>query len=319
MPEYDAHVLLHTTTVLAWDVECQGRCREKAAEEHAPGTRMVFPYRGVYVHSVAGKDYVADTNHMVVINADVPYTASHPVAGGDATLTLAVDPATLLEVTPRDYRCRRERPALDLSSLRIDAHTQVLAAQLRQRLLRRSIGRLEAETLSLTLVRNALGNRTSRGARHGNRRPEKMADQVKMLLAADPWRRWTLTTIAEEVGVTPVYLTDTFRRVEGIPLYRYHLQLRLALALSVLADCDDLTTLAVTLGFHSHSHFSAAFKKAFEHTPSDFKRSINDRSRGAAADREADAKDLDSAGVYLSRSVPSGCRQSAGLSEAMAS
>jgi AraC family transcriptional regulator len=303
-PEYDARLLLHTGTVTAWDVQCQGLCRAKAAEEWAPGTRIVFPHRGVYVHSVGAKDHVADANQLVVINADEPYRASHPVRGGDATLTLAIDPAALLEVTPPEYRCRDERPALNRSSLRMDARTQVLAAQLRKRLLRKSVGRLEAETLALDLVRHALGHNESRSVRHGNRRPEKMADRVKMLLSADPWRRWTLAAIAEEVSVTPVYLTDAFRRVEGIPLYRYHLQLRLAFALGVLPDCDDLMTLAVELGFHSHSHFSAAFKKAFGITPSEFKRSIDDRS-----DDDADAKDLDSATVYLSRSVFRDCHE----------
>ncbi len=141
MPEYDARLVLHTATVTAWDVQCQGLCRGKAAEEHSPGTRIAFPYRGVYVHWVGNEDHVADANQMVVTNADQPYRVSHPVAGGDATLTLAVDPATLLEVTPPEHRCPRERPALNRSSMRLNARTQVLAAQLRQRLVRRSIGR----------------------------------------------------------------------------------------------------------------------------------------------------------------------------------
>ena len=159
---------------------------------------------------------------------------SHPVAGGDATLTLAVDPATLLEVTPPEHRCPRERPALNRSSMRLNARTRVLARNYASAGAM-TIGRLEVETLALHLVRHALGNNASHGVRYGNRRPVKMTNQVKMLLSVDPWRRWTLATIAEEVSVTPVYLTDAFRRVEGIPLYRYHLRLRLAFALSVLA------------------------------------------------------------------------------------
>jgi AraC family transcriptional regulator len=276
--EFDARLLLHTGTVTAWDCECPGLCRGKADEERTPDTRIAFPHRGVYVHSVGRKDHVADPNQMIVTNADEPYRVSHPVAGGDATLTLAVHPETLLEITPPEYRLTRERAAFNRSSLRIDARTQILAAQLRHGLLRRSIGSLEAESLALSLVRHALGHDISSGYRHGNRRPEKTADEVKLLLSADPWRRWTLASIAEQVSVTPVYLTDAFRRVEGIPLYRYHLRLRLAFALTVLADCDDLMTLAVELGFHSHSHFSAAFRKAFGQTPSEFKRSITERS-----------------------------------------
>src|ERR1700761_479403 len=137
-PEYDAHLVLHTATVTAWDVVCQGLCRGRSAEEYAPRTRIAFPYRGVYVHSVGGLEHVGEPNQVVVINEDQPYRVSHPVAGGDATLTIGIDPATLLELTPPEYRCRGERAALNRSGFRIDARTQVMAAHLRQRLARRS-------------------------------------------------------------------------------------------------------------------------------------------------------------------------------------
>jgi AraC family transcriptional regulator len=305
-PEYDAHLLLHTNTATAWDVVCQGLCRGRSSEEYAPRTRIVFPYRGVYVHSVGRAEHVGEPNQVVVINADQPYQVSHPVAGGDATLTISVDPATLLELTPKEYRCAGERPALNRSGLRIDARTQMLAAQLRQRLSRHAIGPLEAETLALQLVRHTLGDTASHTARRGSGRPEKLADEVKLLLSTDPWRRWTLDEVATTVNVTPVYLTDAFRRVEGVPLYRYHLRLRLARALHALADCDDLTTLAIELGFNSHSHFSAAFKQTFRQTPSEFKKSLNERSEASVQVVHPDTKDFDSASMVISRSVASG-------------
>ena len=92
------------------------------------------------------------------------------------------------------------------------------------------------------------------------------------MLASDLARRWTLGEIAAEVGVSPVYLTQVFQQVEGAPLYRYQLRLRLARALDLLAEYDDLTMLGLDLGFASHSHFSAAFKRAYGRTPGDFRR-----------------------------------------------
>jgi AraC-like DNA-binding protein len=71
-----------------------------------------------------------------------------------------------------------------------------------------------------------------------------------------------------------VYLTQLFRQVEGMPLYRYQLRLRLARALDMLGRCDDLTTLSLDLGFSSHSHFTAAFRQAYGRTPADFQRSV---------------------------------------------
>ncbi|MCV7090105.1 AraC family transcriptional regulator [Mycobacterium interjectum] len=309
MPEYDPRLLIQTGTVTAWDVQCRGLCRVKADEELVEGTRLVFPYHGVYVHWVGTRGHVAEPNQMVILNENEPYRVSHPIAGGDATLTVGVEPATLLEVLPSEYRSPYDRPALNRPVLQVDADTQVLAAQLRQQLSRGSVGSLESEALALRLVRHALGDDTSRARQPNGGRPAKMVNHVKLLLSADPWRRWTLAEIAREVSVTPVYLTDAFRRVEGIPLYRYHLRLRLALALTVLPECGDLTTLAIELGFHSHSHFSSAFKKTFGRTPSEFKRSIAYSRGRVTAERGSMPKDLDSAVAYMSRSVSSGCRK----------
>jgi AraC-like DNA-binding protein len=46
--------------------------------------------------------------------------------------------------------------------------------------------------------------------------------EVQILLATPliEARRWTLAEVAAEVGVSAVYLTQSFREVEGVPLYR---------------------------------------------------------------------------------------------------
>ena len=96
-------------------------------------------------------------------------------------------------------------------------------------------------------------------------------------MSTDLTRRWTLAEIGAEVGVSSVYLTQVFQQVEAMPLYRYHLRLRLARALDLLGRYDDLTALSVDLGFSSHSHFSAAFRQAYGRTPAEFQRSIRPR------------------------------------------
>ena len=102
---------------------------------------------------------------------------------------------------------------------------------------------------------------------------QRLVDRAKLVLASGPARRWTLAEIAAEVRGSPVYLTQVFQQVEGLPLYRYHLRLRLARALDLLAQYDDLTMLALDLGFSSHSHFSAAFRAAYDRSPSEFRQS----------------------------------------------
>jgi AraC-like DNA-binding protein len=167
-----------------------------------------------------------------------------------------------------------QRFAFNLQHLRIDARAQALVMLLRHSLENDSIETLEAEALSLTLVSRAVGPRTARasGATYARRR---LVDRVKVLLAGDLSRRWTLAEIAAEIGGSPVYLTQAFQQVEGLPLYRYQLRLRLARALDLIAEREDLSGLAQDVGFSSHSHFTAAFRQAYGMTPSEFHASVS--------------------------------------------
>ncbi len=187
-------------------------------------------------------------------------------------MSIGASAATLFELTPANYLQTNGRAAFNRSRLRIDARVQALTALVRHSLTRGVIETLEAETLTLVLLRRALSERTSRTAT-GSVGRQKLVDRAKLVLSSDLGRRWTLAAIAADVGVSPVYLTQVFQQVEGLPLYRYQLQLRLARALDLLGDYVDLTRLALDLGFSSHSHFSAAFKRTYGQTPSEFQRS----------------------------------------------
>jgi AraC family transcriptional regulator len=276
MAEFNAHPLLDTGTVTVWDVVCPGICKHKSAEECVTATHFVFPYRGVYIHHVGEVASVAEANQVIFINEGEPYQVSHPVAGGDSSLSIAASATTLMELAPVDYLHARDRAAFNRSRLRVDARTQALTALLRHSLNRGAMETLEAESLTLALLRRALGKRTSHAAT-GRVGRQKLVDRAKLVLSSDLGRRWTLGEIAADVGVSPVYLTQMFQQVEGLPLYRYQLRLRLARALDLLGDYLDLTDLALDLGFSSHSHFSAAFKQAYGQTPLKFQRSAGVR------------------------------------------
>ncbi|MBR0664629.1 helix-turn-helix transcriptional regulator [Roseomonas hellenica] len=273
MSQFTVQLLLDTETAAIRDVACGGKCRHKSAEECASATHLVFPYRGIYVRHVGRSDAVAEANQLLFFNKAEAYRVSHPVAGGDASLTLAVKEPLLQELAPKEQLRPGAGPVFRRLRRRIDPRTQALAALLRHSLQRQVAETLEAETLALTLVRRALGERTSHaaGASFGR---EKLVDRAKLVLASDLARRWTLAEVAAEVGVSPVYLTQVFQQVEAMPLYRYQLRLRLARALDLLGQYDDLTALGMDLGFSSHSHFSAAFRQAYGRTPKEFQRSL---------------------------------------------
>jgi AraC-like DNA-binding protein len=272
--DLSVYTLLSTETVLVEDVLCSGECRHKSVEECSPSTQLVFPYRGVYVRHLGDDDAVAEANQVLFFNKSEPYCVSHPVEGGDSCLVLTVTEIFLSELIPKDQLRIGQPAAFSNQRLRIDARTQALVALLRHSLNSNAAETLEAETLGLTLVRRAMGERTSHLAQ-GSFGHQKLVDRAKLVLASDLARRWTLAEIATEVRVSPVYLTATFQQVEGMPLYRYQLRLRLARALNLLSQYDDLTALSADLGFSSHSHFSAAFKQVYGRTPAEFQRSVD--------------------------------------------
>jgi AraC family transcriptional regulator len=273
-PESDLHVsaLLATRTVTLRNIRCGGNCRHLGAEECASSTHLVFPYRGLYLRHVGSDQAVADANHVLFFNADEPYRVSHPLGGGDECLSLSFSGDILRELAPKSLLDPRAVLRFRSQQQRIDPRAQALVGVLQHTLQRDSIEPLEAEDLLLTLVSRSLGPRTSHQPRatHSKRR---LADRVKVLLAGDLSRRWSLADIAAEIGGSSVYLTQVFQQVEGLPLYRYHLQLRLARALDLIARYDDLGALGLDLGFSSHSHFTAAFKQAFGRSPTAYKQS----------------------------------------------
>ena len=107
MSEFSVQSLLETPTVTIRDVCCKGSRPNKSAEEYATHTQLVFPYRGVYVRHLGHDQAVAEANQVLFFNAAEGYRVSHPVPGGDASLTLIISEPQLRELAPRSFPARR--------------------------------------------------------------------------------------------------------------------------------------------------------------------------------------------------------------------
>jgi AraC-like DNA-binding protein len=284
VPDFQVQLLLETPIVTVRDVWCPGGTVHRSEPESASATHLVFPYRGTYVRHVGEDASVADASQVLLFNVGETYQVSHPVPGCDASLVLVVAETMLRELAPPELlhdgpavRFRKQR-------LRIDPRAQVLVALLRHSLREGTAEPLEAESLALVLAHRALGLRTAHAAGASLAR-RRLVERTKVVLSGDLARRWTLADIAAEVGVSPVYLTQSFRQVEAVPLYRYHVRLRLARALDLLTEYEDLAALAQDLGFSSHSHFAAMFQQVYKRTPSEFRQHVFGQGRTPATRR----------------------------------
>lgn len=264
-----ATLLLDTLAMTARDIRCDGACRHRSPTECATSTAIVFPYRGLFVRHVGRDDATAEANQALFFNADEEYSISHPVSGGDACLSFAVDEELMRELAPPSVLVPG-RTIFREQRARIGPAAQAMVARFRHGLRAATTEPLQAETQALSLIRLAIvdGRAPDRRNSIGCR---KLVDRAKLVMMADPGRRWSLAAIGKEVGCSPVYLTQLFQQVEGIPLYRYQLRLRLARALQKLGAHDDLTMLALDLGFSSHSHFTSAFRATYGKSPSAFR------------------------------------------------
>jgi len=215
VPEFVVHSLLKSATVRIRDTYCQGSCRHQSAEECTATTQLVFPYRGVYVRHLGTEQTVAEANQVLFFNATEGYRVSHPVPGGDASMTLVISEPMLRELAPPALLRDSARLAFRRQRLRIDARTQALVALLRHSL-RQSIAEpLEAETLALTLVQRApvsdadcwwIGSSscwraTWRDAGVWLKSPPKCAaPQFISLRSSDKWKAYPCTAISCDYG-----------------------------------------------------------------------------------------------------------------------
>lgn len=219
---------------------------------------LALPLRGLFVkHGRSDERVVADPCHALFFKAGEPYRVSHPVEGGDECLFLEPGAELAEEIAAW--------PQVKLLEARTVLERELLAHRIERQL----ASPLETEERALALL-GALRGAESRAPSSCERsRRARIVEVAQIALAREPGRSWRLGELAHAAHCSPFYLTRTFRRVVGMPLHRYQLRARLAAAMpQVLATARDFTTIALELGFSSHSHFTAAFRRAYGVTPS---------------------------------------------------
>ncbi len=99
-------------------------------------------------------------------------------------------------------------------------------------------------------------------------------ETVKRVITAAPSRNVGLRALSQQTGSSPFQLCRAFRRLTGMTMTGFRHSLRIRIALDRLRDHrTNLTDLALDLGYTSHSHFTASFRRHVGVTPSQFRAS----------------------------------------------
>lgn len=254
----------------------------------ASAFRVCLPYRGLLVVHSGDEMIVGDSSQVLFNPRNHEYRLSEPVPGGYAEVCLTPAPGLLSELLNVREARLSSHPLFRRKRRRADLHLQVLRSRFLHRASEAYSDPLATEELLVATLRCALS------ADSPEREPSPSTR--RLILRTKEFVGWHLSEpirlgdIGRAVGASPAYLTDVFRRFEGLPIHQYALQLRLARGLIQLPHTDDLTTLALDLGFSSHSHFAAAFRRAFGCSPSEFRSSTRANQRRARLKEHCDGR-----------------------------
>ena len=244
---------------------------ERSAEDFCPRFQVCLPYRGLAVWHVGGDDVVADANQVLFVRGGESSRLSGPLPGGYSELIVTPKVELLAEIVRVNgaglfghplFRRRYSRATPFLQNFRARFLYWARSGSDRDD--------LEGEEIVIALLRATFHDGGDRN-RPSGATTLRLIRRTKEFLEAQLANPIRLVDIGRVVGASPAYLTDVFSRFEGVSLHQYLTQLRLGRALVELPHADDLTTLAFETGFSSHSHFSAAFRRAFGCTPSTFR------------------------------------------------
>jgi AraC-like DNA-binding protein len=275
-------VLFSGLGVCVVDFRCRVDVEPLGKEEPNPTHSIAFVRRGLFARTDCERTLVADANHILFFNEGEPYRYAHPLPGGDDCTILTLDDEcarTAVErfAPPRTSDGKGPFPiGYALSTLR--------AARLHHELLAlicgdRSVPELAAqdaiaELIDATMIAlHRARVASSGGSSAGKARRQETVEAAKLILSRSIGRPPSLSELAATLGCSPFHLSRIFRLTTGLPLRQYVRRLRIVLAADRLRrGDDDLTSLALDLGFYDHSHFTNTFRREWGVPPSRIRR-----------------------------------------------
>lgn len=249
---------------------------------------FVFPRTSVVIRHEGRPPFATDTRTVTYYNEGQRYTRRKIDPRGDLCEWFSLRPNVL-----RDVLSDHDPAVLDREG-RIFPFTRGTSdrrSYMLQRLLvrhlneSRAVDPLVVEELVIDLLREIAGlvyeRRDSeiRDGRNGTspRNGAVLARQAREYLLERFTDSFTLDEVADAVGASVYHLCRVFKREVETTIHRYRSDLRLRHSLELVAESNDLSSVAFRLGYSSHSHFTASFGRAFSITPSDFRRKASSR------------------------------------------
>lgn len=246
--------------------------------EYADRHELVFVRKGAFAIARGREELLATPNEALLLGPGVDYRVRHPIGGGDSCTIVAISREFADSLGPRGVEPRSAR-SLAVAPSQFREQSSLLAATTNGH-----ASTLETEERISALVRStAAADGSPVDAEVPAPTARRRVAAARELIAAHFREPLPLATIGDSVGLSPFHLSRAFRRLTGTSMHRYQTQLRVRAAMARLTEGeDDLTGLALDLGFSSHSHFTAAFAQQFGLPPARFRSAQRRRGHSPA-------------------------------------
>lgn len=266
------------------DYICRHTGHEHLDEEQSTDNSITLVRHGAFAKNFGKRAVVADVNQAAFFSKDSVYRVSHPGDCGDRGTSFVVAPGILTDIIRELDPTVDERPDQPFPFVTAPSSQELFLRHRDyiRRLERRETEPLEplwADVVGLQLIADVLEaafthhndlpvKRASTAADHAER-----TEAAKNYMATRLGEAVTLDEIAAAVNASPFNFARIFQQQTGMPIHRYLTRLRMRASLERVADGEDLTSLAIDLGYSSHSHFTDVFRREFGMTPSEYRTS----------------------------------------------
>ena len=236
---------------------------------------FVFPRTTVAILR-GGRPIIASPNLVTIYNEGDEYDRKEVVEGaGDQCDWFQLEPAMLADLA--ESFGRPSSSTTPFARSWVPSNAELYLAQ-RRTFNQAAAGLLDGLAAEEAVVSLAVSLFRAMG-QEGNEERESsrgrgLVGALQEILATDLDQPLSLAFLAKTLKCSIFHLCRTFKRATGSSPHEFRQQVRMRAALERLAETDDdVLTLALDLGFSSHSHFSHAFRKRFGITPSSFRHS----------------------------------------------
>lgn len=231
---------------------------------------FVFPRTVTSITRADGTQFVGSPNVVSFYNQHDTYRRE-AISRLDASDWYVVADEILFDAIAEFAPVARDRP-FRFPFTPVDTSIYVEQRRLFDRLAANTIDTAEVEETVLRLLGRVL-------TAAYRKQPERIAPGVRRAvietqraLGKNAEANVRLRDLARAHGVSPFQLCRGFARLSGTTLTSYRNALRVRIALDRLRDRRaDLSDLALSLGFSSHSHFTAVFRRHVGVTPSAYR------------------------------------------------